>query len=281
MKRSLWSFVGFGLSAPSALFSAQVLMLDFGPTPVAAPSLTNSPYHSITDDAVFNDTTWNQVGVADKMSDLLWSNGDAASGVTLNLGATTTNASTTIGLANQPSNGSGLQGNLFASTGIYAGTSVARDGIFTGTSNTDFRAVGLQVGGLTAGTYSIYITGRNTNTTAGQVQNFYAGKSVAATDFSFMTVDYAHEALTFFAAPNAQNNTWSGTTSANYATFTVTLAAGEFLNLAVKGGTGDQRGFLSMVQIVNTSSIPEPSTAGFGAGVVALLGAAFSRRRRR
>lgn len=279
MKRFLSSVVCCASILSGATLSAQVLMLDFGPTTAVSPWLARSPYHSATPG--FTDTIWNTVGVTDVNSGLLWSNGAAASNLKLNLGATTTGTSTTIGLASQPSNGTGLTGTSFGSTGIYADTSVARDGIFTGSSSSDVRAVGLQVGGLAAGTYSIYITGRNTNTTAGQIQNFYAGTSVAAADFNFLSAGYATQALTFFAAPHVQNNAWSGTTSANYAKFTVTLGAGEFLNLAVKGGTGDQRGFLNVVQIVNTSAIPEPSSAALAAGAFALLGAAASRRRRR
>ncbi|MFA6959211.1 MAG: hypothetical protein WC205_00490 [Opitutaceae bacterium] len=54
-------------------------------------------------------------------------------------------------------------------TGVYAGTSASRDDIFTGVNSGTIRAVDLQISGLAAGTYDIYITGRNTNTTAGQI----------------------------------------------------------------------------------------------------------------
>lgn len=177
---------GFAVFAFAAsLSSAQVLVLDFGPTTTIdevgpADSRINSPYHTATGQT--SATTWNTLGVADVSSGLLWANGTPASGVTLNLGATTA-AGTSLGLASVPSNGTGLTGSIMTS-GVYAGMSPARAGIFTASTNSAERAVGLRVGGLAASTYQIYITGRNTNTSAGQVQNFYAGVS-SSSDFTF------------------------------------------------------------------------------------------------
>ncbi len=259
---------GFACTLPT---SAQVLMIDFGPTTVVNP--TNSPYHTVNPS--FTGSTWNKVGTSDVASGLFWSNNTAVSGITLNLGATTDGTSTTIGLANVPS-GSTLTGSAMTS-GIY-GDTAARDGIFTGGSGTA-RSVGIQIGGLTAGTYDIYITGRNTNTAGGHGQNFFAGKSSAAGDFDHSAL--SSRSITYFAAPTTQNAQWSGSGElTNYVKFSVTLTSGEFLNLAARGGINEGRGFLNSVQIVNTSPIPEPATAamltGFGA-----LGVGLMIRRRR
>lgn len=263
--------------AASLSMSAQVLMLDFGPTPAADESRLSSPYHSVN--TSFTDTRWNTLGTSDASSGLFWSNHTAATGISVNLGATTEPDSMTIGLDNTPSNGTGLLGNAMSSTTIYANSAPARDGIFTGTSNASTRYVGLQVQGLAAGTYTIYITGRNTNINTGHEQVFYAGKSASAGDFNATSL--ASQSLTYYSSPTVQNNSWQGSGGlANYATFTVTLTSGEFLNLAVRGGASEARGFLNSVQIVNPSAIPEASTTAFFAGLLAVAGAVGLRRRR-
>ncbi len=258
--------------------TAQVLMLDFGPTTASGASLTNSPYHTVN--GAFTDSKWNRLGTADVTSGLRWSNDTAATGVSVNLGATTNDTDTLVGLANTPSNGTGLTGSALGGTVLYADSAPGRDGIFTGSNSGNSRFVGAQIGGL-AGTYDIYITGRNTNTSAGHVQNFYAGKSSSAGDFDPTGAGFLPSiAITYFASPTTQNNQWTGSGGLlNYAKFTVTLGSGEFLNLAVRGGTGDARGFLNSVQIVNTSIIPEPSAFAALAGAGVLLLALVRRRR--
>jgi len=67
--------------------SAQVLMLDFGPTAATGTDRTNSPYH--TANGAFTDTTWNTLGTADVASGIVWSDNTAATGISINLGATT------------------------------------------------------------------------------------------------------------------------------------------------------------------------------------------------
>lgn len=255
--------------------SAQVLMLDFGPTTASGTDRLNSPYH--TANSSFTDTSWNTIGAADVSSGLLYSNAAAATGISVNLGATTADGVTMIGIDTVPSNATGLTGSAMTS-GVYAGTAPGRDGIFTGSNGSSSRYVGAQIGGLSAGTYDIYLTGRNTNTTAGHEQNFYAGKSSAAGNFDASTL--ATLAITYYAAPTSQNDVWSGSGGLiNYAKFSVTLTSGEFLNLAVRGGTGDARGFLNSIQIVNTSTIPEPSSFALLAGLLGLGTTALRRRR--
>jgi hypothetical protein len=72
--------------------------------------------------------------------------------------------------------------------------------------------------------------------------------------------------------PSAQNDTWSGSDSLfNYAKFSVTPTSGEPIDLAIFGGSGDSRGFLNSVQIVNPSTIPEPATYALLGGLASLL----------
>lgn len=265
------------LSLISTPASAQVLMLDFGPTTASGNDRLNSPYH--TENTSFTDVVWNKIGIADVTSGLLYSATNSnATGVTLDLGATTVDGATLVNLANTPSNGTGLNGSTMTS-GVYAGTAPGRDGIFTGANGTASRFVGLQIGGLGAGTYDIYMTGRNTNTSAGHTQNFFAGKSASSGNFDATTL--STQVITYFASPTLQNNAWSGSGGlVNYAKFSIALSSGEFLNLAARGGAGDARGFLNSIQVVNTAAIPEPAAAGFLGGLAALAGAACLRRRR-
>ncbi len=267
--------------------SAQVLMLDFGPTAATGGNLTNSPYH--TANGSFTGNTWNMVQTSDAGSGLLWSDNTAATGVNVNVGATTAAGVTTIGLASAPSGTSAL--GTVVNTGVYTGTSVGTDGIFTGTSGQS-RAVGLQIGGLAAGTYDIYVTGRNTNISAAHVQNFYAGKSSSAADFDFSA--YTTKALSFGNTSTSATSSWTDT--ANYVKFSVTLTSGEFLNIASIGGTGEDigsavaidscsterrtRGFLNAIQIVNTAAVPEPAAAASFVALAAAACAAFRRKHR-
>lgn len=175
--------------------SAQVLMLDFGPTAATGADRLVSPYHTVN--TGFTQTTWNTVGTADLPTGALWSDGTAATGVSIDLGATTA-PGTLIGLSNTPS-GSTLTGTTIM-TGVYAGTSPGRDGIFTGSSGND-RAVGVQIGGLAAGTYDIYVTGRNTNISTTHSLNFYAGTASASGNFDFAS--YTAKSLSYVAGAGA------------------------------------------------------------------------------
>lgn len=256
------------LTFTSLAAQAQVLMLDFGPTVVSGTNVTNSPYH--TADLSFSGTAWNQVQTADIGSGLLWADGTSAAGLSLNLGATTTTTvfSSTLNLTSVPSGNNAL--GAATNTGIYAGTSVGTDGIFTGASGT--RAVGFQLSGLTAGTYEVYVTARNTNLSGSYSPTVFVGASSASGNFVLNGPGMLSESLTI-ASASAATAAWAD--DSNYLKFTVTVNSGDVLNLASLGGGGDGRGFLNSVQIV---AVPEPAAsllAGLG------LGFAVLRRRRR
>lgn len=280
------------LAASALTASAQVLMFDFGPTTTTAT--TNSPYHTANNS--FTDGSWNQIGTADPGS-LVYSNGATATGISLNLGGSASNATLgTIALATQPSNSSALNSNGATATtaGVYAGTSVGKDGIFHANAALSSPArnvgsVGLQISGLAAGTYDIYLTGRNTNLTSSsfsggtfQLITGYAGASGSSGDFAFGS--YASGSNTF---TSVGGSTAAWVAGENYIKLTVTLGANEFLNIATSGAgstgggtTIDQRGFLNSLQIVPVAAIPEPSSCAVVAGALAVSAASLRRRRR-
>ncbi len=242
--------------------NASVLMLDFGPTTVTGANLTNSPYHSVNGAA---GTTWNKVSnanntdgaVPDITSGLLFSDGSGATGVGVNLGVA---SGTILGLGTQPNKNTALGNNY--NTGIYAGDSVGKDGVFL-TTNV---AIGLQVTGLAAGIYEVYMATRNTSFSGGQTQTSYVGAGAAGVDYDYS--GYVNSALVF-ANGAAAPTTW--VQGESYVKLTVNLAAGQALNIAVVGNA--DRGFLNAVQIV---SVPEP---GYGVMACGLL-VTFAFRRR-
>lgn len=254
-------------------------MLDFGPTGQTG-SATNSPYH--TADGAFTGGTWNTIGVSDMTSGVLFSDGTAPmTNVTVDLGISATN---TINLSTQPATSSAL--GIANTTGVYAGNSVGKDGIFSGTGSSN-NSIGVQIGGLSAGTYDIYVTARNTNTGSepnkGYSQTVLVGTSADSGNFDF--TGYNSSTLTYPNDSNTSLYTAAWVAGENYVKLSISLSAGEFLNLAVDGeaigSSGDTRGFLNSIQIVNTSTIPEPSTFAALGGLAAFGLAAATRRRRR
>ncbi len=241
---------------------ASVLMFDFGPTTVTGASQTNSPLHTAVPS--FTGSTWNKVELADINSGLLYADGSAATGIALNLGSVT--SGTTINLASQPSTSNAL--GTGTGSGIYASPSVGRDGIFTGTTGQNTRT-GLQITGLAAGQYNIYVTSRNTNTGAGsnEVYTILAGAGAVG---NFDSATLAQFGSNTFTAPNTLTTQWAQ--NQNYVLLTVTLSAGQTLNIAshavVNGNPA--RGFLNSVQVAYV--IPEPaSLALLGLGSLCLI----------
>lgn len=235
-------FLGVVLTSHGA-----VMMIDFGPTAATGSDRLNSPYH--TDHGTFTDTTWNNVIADVAAGGLLWSDGSVAGGISLNLGRTTAAGVTTLDLNQAVLNGA-LGGTV--NSGVYSGTSPERDGIFTGAGA---RYLGLQIGGLSAGRYDLYVTGRNTSTASSNSPTFYFGTSAAAGNFSVLGM--ATERLVYRTAANPSTASWAD--GQNYSQYTINLAAGEYLNLATIGSGNELRGFLNSLQIAQVQ-IPEPSS---------------------
>jgi len=258
MKRIFKIAIAVGILGTAAYSQAAVIMLDFGPTTVTNspnPNFTNSPLHSVN--SGFTDTSWNQIQNVDVGSGLLFSNGAAATGVAINLGRESTGTSNIIDLATNPAGS--LAGTAFT-TGIYVTGSVARDAVFQSVNDT---ATGFQVTGLSAGSYQVYVVSRNTAQAGAYGTNSYAAAGVAASNFNYSAV--TPSLLTNLAT----TTTWiSGNT---YSVISITLTAGQALNVAVQGtGTAaNGRGFLSAAQIV---LIPEPTSVAalaiFGLGAI-------------
>jgi len=251
----------------TAALSGAALMLDFGPTPVTdGPTELNSPYHAANPS--FTGSEWNGI-VADSTADLIDSSGVTMTGVRANIGANTA-PGTTVGLGNTPS-GLGLTGTAF-SGGIYAGTSVGRDGIFNGSGAGTARFVGFQITGLAAGTYDIYVASRNTNNNENYTQQVYAGAGVAGSNFDVAGSAYASGIITYVNTSGFATTAWVA--GQNYTVVRVELTTGQALNVGVTGGGSELRGFLNSAQII---AVPEPTAAALlGCGALA-----FGLRRRR
>ncbi len=267
MKRLLLTLPVFSFAALLPSVDAAAIMLDFGPTTVVTADAANSPWHSV---APSGGTTWNKVSntgnadytaVADiSAGGLSFADGTTATGIAVNLGVA---SGTNVNLATQPTRNSALAGNL--NSGIYAGTSVGRDGVFAGSQV----ATGVQVTGLAAGTYDIYVTARNTSFGGAYKQIGYAGVGTVG-DFDYATYTTQTLSYTNATAPS----TWvAGET---YMKFTITVAEGQGLNIAVMGESSGNpdRGIINSIQIV---SVPEVSSALLG-GLA--FGAVAIRRRR-
>ena len=123
-------------SAPAAS-----LLLDFGQTNAASPYLTLDPGHA-AGTISGSDQTWNAIKTSSATSSLLYSDGSAASGITLSLGQEATagnniiSYSTAIGNLNLAGTGGGTAGqqSLLGAGSIYgdntASTAVGRDAVF-------------------------------------------------------------------------------------------------------------------------------------------------------
>lgn len=253
----------------TASAGATTLMLNFrnsgGPT---GANLTNSPLH--TADSGFTDTAWNNLSVGDVgAGSLIWADGTTATGVALDLGTITDiTASTVVDLTSTPSNSNNL--GSATDTGIYAGDSVGTGAIFNGSSSTPNRGLGFQITGLDAGIYEVYVSGRNTNAPTGfPIENsFSLGAGTAGSSFDYSGYDNA--SITYTSTTDATSAWVEGD---NYVKYTVTLAAGETLDLAAYGSA---RGFINSVQI---TTVPEPGTYAFLAGLLG-LGVVIIRRRK-
>lgn len=270
----VWSAAKWAMAAALVLGGQSaigaVLMIDFGPTTVLEADATNSPYH--TANPSFTDKIWNKVETAD-VSSLLYSDGTTATGVAINVGAIAdyTPANAEVDLDLTPSGNSAL--GTRTNSGIYADTSVGKDGIFNG-SGTATAGVGVQVKGLAAGVYDIYIAARNTNAgpenSDGDSYGYTAYAGAGTPDENFQFKAYTSASVEF-SNKLGQTAAWvqNGLSDANYFKLTVELSESEALNIAVIGfdntltsSSSETRGFLNALQIVQ---VPEP-------GALSLLG---------
>jgi hypothetical protein len=275
--------------------TAANLMLNFRSTStnaaasgdVTATYATLSPAHD-AGTIPLGETSWNNFSSTAPSSSLTYSDGAAASGVTVTFGNESAASSGIISYATVSGiNTSALYGTGGASPGnlslvsnagsIYgsgnnsSNSAAGRAGWLGGAVNT---AIGMRVDGLAAGDYVVYVMSRNTNSNAASVPQFlYATAGASSTSFTFSSLTAMTQANTGFANtnPTAYNGFAEGE---NFVAINLTLAAGDSLFLAADGAaTGETRGFFNMVQI---AAVPEPSMVLLGSfGLLSLL-----RRRR-
>lgn len=256
--------------------SAQSLLFDFGPTAITSgSSKLSSPGH-VSGDVTGGEITWNQIGITDVTSGLKFGDNSAATGVGIDLGIETGDATNIIGFSSNPT--SSLQGNNAAyNAGIYVSDAPARDFIFV--TGTNPIAIGARVSGLTEGVYNVYISGANTNASAAGTMNFYAAVvGSGATTFDFNSASTA-------SATNDPTGGASWTAGVNYVMYSVSITATQNLVIAASGtgATSGGRGFLNSLEVVRVgdiTNIPEPGTFAGLAGLIA-LGACCLRRGRR
>ena len=255
--KPLTSLLLLALALNLSQAQAGSLLLDFGPTTVTGTDVTLSMAHfagALTD----ADINWNQIINADATSGLVYSDGSAASGVSVIVGRSDAGISDTVNYNNKNISSSALGGQL--KNGIYTNTSPLKDGIFaTGISTVNTNTLGIRVDGLAAGTYTLYISGRNTSTAISAPERFFAANGAVSASFSFSTnttsfVDEANSGTAPGGSPN-QADAITGTFAYgdNCVHLVVTLGAGDSLYLAAIGivtGSDYIRGFLNSVEIV-------------------------------
>lgn len=250
----------------------KTLMLDFGPTVTLAADATKSPGHAVG--AVpATEISWNTV-TADTSS-LVYSDGSAATGVSIDLGRSTA-GSDTISFSDN-----GFSVNALGTSvngGIYSGTSPVKDGIFGGSGGVNNLALGMRVNGLPAGTYTIYVHGRNSNTALIASLLFYGTNGASASTFSFSTND-----ATAFLLNSSPATTNSFVQGDNFGVLTVTLAGGESLYVACEGTVAaEMRGFFNAIQIyfgvpvLPAKVIGQPANRSVYQGVTVTLNATVS-----
>jgi hypothetical protein len=235
--------------ALSLTAQAQTVMLDFGPTVTSLPDV--APYVATDGNA------WTQVLTANGSYD------DVVVGsLTLKFGLggqSSANGWQNLIDFSQPvlinSNALGAKGNLLGS--LFADGTAGRDGIFTGNNNDGYRTLGVQISGLAAGTYDLYLTGFNTNQSSPSDANtFYVSTAAALGASGIDYTSFDSEKVNYVGTVDFGPSITTWTDGSNYAKFTVTLGAGDTLTLLSIGSADENRGFLNSLQIIQ---IPEPS----------------------
>lgn len=232
------SLLVLALAAPLAA-RGKALLLDFGPTATQAAYATNDPAHWLG--AVpASEITWNTT--TRDTNTVYYSDGATATGLSLELGRSAAG----VDIINFSDNGfssSALGGSQ--NTGVYAGSSPVRDAIFGGSGGANNLAVGLRVNGLPAGTYTLFVHGRNTSTATAAPLLFYATNRASADTYTFSINDVL--AALSNTSPAITNGFNEGN---NYGVLTVSLAAGESLYIASEGTvSGEARGFMNAIVI--------------------------------
>jgi hypothetical protein len=249
LQLALLLWFGTGLSG----VASTTLLLDFGPTTVVSTDATLDMGH-FAGAVPTAEISWNKIINADSSS-LIYSDGSAAAGVSIIVGRSAVGVSNVISFSNKNISSSALGA---ITTGIYSNTSPLKDGIFaTGTFSVNTNGLGIRIDGLAPGTYTLYISGRNSNTGNTAPEQFFATNGPLAATFPFAvgTTPSATE-LNSAAPAGSAANTGLAVTSTfafgeNCTLLTVTLNANDSIYLTAIGvQTNELRGFLNAVDIV-------------------------------
>lgn len=235
---------------------ATSLLLDFGPTTTAAADALRNPGHA-AGAVPGTEIAWNRI--SGDTNTLYYGDGALAAGVTLELGRSAAVGPVGDDVINFDDNGFSVNAlGTALNTGIYAGTSPVRDGIFAGAGGTNNLALGLRVDGLPAGTYRVFVHGRNSNTAGPGGLLFYATTGASAGTYAFSSSDQV-VALTNSAPPIVNGFVDSD----NFGVLVITIAAGQSLYLASEGTVPvEMRGFFNAISIVSgTPDLPAKITA--------------------
>jgi hypothetical protein len=249
---------------------AQTIMLNFG-----NPSAVNRP-----DDAPYvapDGNTWTNIGIGTNTINTANSI-DIGNDLTLRLslgGSGTINFTET---KNINSSALGSNGN----TGIYAIGGVAASGIFSsyGGDSTANQALGLQISGLAVGEYKIYLSGLNTNISAGSINyadtTFYLSTTAAAGATDINYTSFTTTGLQSLPTAAYASTAWEQNLNYVLLDFEITSAT-DVLTIVSKGtDQSERRGFLNTLQII---AIPEPTTCTLLISGGILLTLTIARRR--
>jgi hypothetical protein len=219
----------------------ETLLLDFGPTPVRSTEARMSPGHqnaAVPD----SDVSWNLV--EGDNADLLFGSGVAASGVSVDVGLSVAGVGSIDFSKNDVVSAPlGVEVNI----GNYLGSSPVKDGIYGQLG--EGAAVGLQIRGLPAGSYIIYVHGRNTNSVNETPMRFFAKAGAPSEIVSFSTQDSS--IVVENSVPANRQEFLEGD---NFGILKVTLGEGQALYLAAEGAGIETRGFFNTVEIIPDSN---------------------------
>lgn len=247
-----------GVFSTPSLSLGQSILFDFGDSNsggTVGPAFSLNGGTGALDNA---DNNWNDIATSDVSTGLVFADGSAATGVSIDLGidASGTNLDYNSAIGAATRNGSNASG-VFTS---ISPTSTYSRPSFNG------RGYGARVSGLAAGTYDIYVVSKNTFSSGlGLDFTIYAGVD----GLGGTTFDYG--SLTSSLISNDSSNEANWSENANYAKFTVSLTGGESLFFASDAAASGNQSVLNAVQIVQ---VPEPSTYAMlvtGASCLVLL----------
>ncbi len=267
--------------------SAAALLLNFR-TPaggdVSGSYLTLDPAHA-TGAVPLSETTWNNFGSTAASSSLSWSDGSAATGVTITFGIEVTGGDDVLSYTTSDNFNTGLAGsggavpgneNLTANPDSIYGSGTGSDNTAPGRAGwfgNSGRAIGFRVDGLPEGEYALYAMARNTNSNPdGVSMDVHTTTGASATSFDFSSTTPVTQTNPSY--PSGSTEYTSFASPDNYVLTAFTIGAGDSLFLAVEGSSAELRGFLNTVQIV---AVPEPGAAMLGLLATGLL--ALRRRR--